>query len=264
MARPEEKAQAMLNKWVKMRDQGENYAQIQASKRRPYLASLCEHLHDAEKWRRQIIREISNNISKIQNKGLGEHAIRDLNDTINKSMREKYHWNKRIIELGGVDYNRIERLQQLEESDGTGGSMGLKGSSGYRYFGAAKELPGVKELFARNAVKITKRRRGDVYKYITPDYYGLRDDEDGVLLELEEKASKKRREKLDILRKEFRTIYKGKEQEFESDDEEEEQGSGGILGAEDAVAAHVAIPTQEIVERTILEQKKKELLDSLF
>ena len=47
MARPEEKAQAMLNKWVKMREQGENYAEIQASKRRPHLASLCEHLHDA-------------------------------------------------------------------------------------------------------------------------------------------------------------------------------------------------------------------------
>jgi pre-mRNA-splicing factor ISY1 len=265
MARPEEKAQAMLNKWVKMRDQGENYAEIQASKRRPHLASLCEHLHDAEKWRRQIIREISVGISKIQNKGLGEHAIRDLNDSINKSMREKWHWNRRIVELGGVDYNRIERLQQLEENDGTDGSIGLKGSSGYRYFGAAKELPGVKELFARNAVKLTKRKRGDVYKYITPDYYGLRDEEDGVLLELEEEASKKRREKLNILRKEFRTTYKGKANEFESDDEgETETGTGGILGAEDAVAAHVAIPTQEIVQRTILEEKKKKLLASLF
>ncbi len=272
MARPEEKAQAMLNKWVKMREQGDNYGEIQASKRRPYLASLCEHLHDAEKWRRQIIREISNGISKIQNPGLGEHAIRDLNDSINKLMREKWHWNRRIVELGGVDYNRVERLQQLEESSsgggdgaGGGGSIGLKGSSGYRYFGAAKDLPGVKELFARNAVKLTKRKRGDVYKYITPDYYGLRDEEDGVLLELEEKASKKRREELNIQRQEFRTIFKGMEEEFESDEEEEEgTGTGGILGAEDAIAAHVAIPTQEIVERTILEQKKKELLASLF
>mmetsp|Transcript_13602 Transcript_13602/g.17175 ORF Transcript_13602/g.17175 Transcript_13602/m.17175 type:complete len:266 (+) Transcript_13602:167-964(+) len=264
MARPEEKAQAMLNKWVKMREQGDNYAEIQASKRRPYLASLCEHLHDAEKWRRQIIREISNGISKIQNPGLGEHAIRDLNDSINKSMREKWHWNKRIVELGGVDYNRIERLQQLEENDGSDGSIGLKGSSGYRYFGAAKELPGVKELFARNAVKLTKRKRGDVYKYITPDYYGLRDEEDGVLLELEEKASKKRREQLNKQRTEFRSLFKGMEEEFESDGEgEEDEGTGGILGAEDAIAAHVAIPTQEIVERTILEQKKKELLASL-
>lgn len=91
MARPEEKAQAMLNKWVKMREQGDNYAEIQASKRRPYLASLCDNLHDAEKFRRQIIREISDGIAKIQNPGLGEHALRDLNDSINKSMREKSH-----------------------------------------------------------------------------------------------------------------------------------------------------------------------------
>jgi pre-mRNA-splicing factor ISY1 len=266
MARPEEKAQAMLNKWVKMREQGDNYAEIQAAQRRPHLASLCEHLHDAEKWRRQIIREISTGISKIQNKGLGEHAIRDLNDEINKKIREKWHWNRRIVSLGGVDYNRIERLQQVEENEETeGGSIGLKGSSGYRYFGAAKDLPGVKELFARNAVKLTKRKRGDVYKYITPDYYGLRDEEDGVLLELEERASQERREKLQKLRNKFRTINNGKEHLFESDDEDcDEQQLGGILGAKDAIAAHVAIPTQEIVEKAMLEQKKRELLDSLF
>lgn len=265
MARPEEKAQAMLNKWVKMREQGDNFAEIQAAKRRPHLASLCEHLHDAEKWRRQIIREISGGISKIQNKGLGEHAIRDLNDSINKLMREKWHWNRRIVELGGVDYNRVERLQQLEEDDNANASIGLKGSSGYRYFGAAKDLPGVKELFARNAVKLTKRKRGDVYKYITPDYYGLRDEEDGVLLELEEKASKKIRDQLNQRRDEFRVLHQDKKHLFESDDDEEEdEGTGGVLGAEDAIAAHVAIPTQEIVENAILEQKKKELLSSLF
>ena len=264
MARPEEKAQAMLNKWVKMKEKGDNYAEIQASKRRPYLASLCEHLHDAEKWRRQIIREISGSISKIQNPGLGEHAIRDLNDSINKLMREKFHWNKRIVELGGVDYNRVERLQQLEESDGADGSIGLKGSSGYRYFGAAKDLPGVKELFARNAVKLTKRKRGDVYKYITPDYYGLRDEEDGVLLEVEEKASKKRGEKLALLREEFRTLYKGHEKEFESDDEDDRQSRQGVSSYDDSIVAHVVIPSQELIQQTILEQKKKALLDSLL
>ena len=40
-------------------------------------------------------------MAKIQNEGLGEHAIRDLNDGINKLIREKYHWNQRIKELGG-------------------------------------------------------------------------------------------------------------------------------------------------------------------
>lgn len=36
--------------------------------------------------------------------GLGEFRIRDLNDEINKLLREKRHWEDRIKELGGPDY----------------------------------------------------------------------------------------------------------------------------------------------------------------
>lgn len=36
--------------------------------------------------------------------GLGEFRIRDLNDHINKLLREKQHWQDRIKELGGADY----------------------------------------------------------------------------------------------------------------------------------------------------------------
>ena len=35
---------------------------------------------------------------------LGEHRIRQLNDHINKLIREKGHWERRIKELGGPDY----------------------------------------------------------------------------------------------------------------------------------------------------------------
>ena len=262
MARPEEKAQAMLNKWTKMREQGDDYAEIQASKRRPYLASLCEHLHDAEKFRRQIIREISTGISKIQNAGLGEHATRDLNDSINKLIREKWHWNRRIVELGGPDYNRIERMEQLAEGDTqNNASIGLKGSGGYRYFGVAKDLPGVKELFARHAAKLTKRKRGDVYNYITPDYYGLRDEEDGVLLQLEAESSRKRRKELDDCRARFKAERGVDDEQTEDESDEEAEGLGGIMGAADAIAAHVAVPTQDIVAKTLLDRKKRELLE---
>eukprot|EP00592_Proboscia_alata_P007658 CAMPEP_0194354502 /NCGR_PEP_ID=MMETSP0174-20130528/2655_1 /TAXON_ID=216777 /ORGANISM="Proboscia alata, Strain PI-D3" /LENGTH=276 /DNA_ID=CAMNT_0039123479 /DNA_START=79 /DNA_END=909 /DNA_ORIENTATION=+ len=275
MARPEEKAQNMMNKWVKMCEDGQK--PDPSSTKRPYLASLCEHLSDAEKWRRTILREISEGVHRIQNSGMGEHAIRDLNDHINKLIREKYHWNRRIVELGGKDYNVLERRQailergdiQLAASDGAG--LGLKGSGGYRYFGAAKDLPGVKELFARHASKITKRKRGDIYKYIGPDYYGLRDEEDGVLLELEALTSSKAREYL----KEFREGYEKKRQhkivtdyDWEDDEydyvsEEEDEGIGGVTGERDAITAHVAVPTQDIVSKTILMQKKKELLERL-
>ncbi len=89
-------------------------------------------------------------MKKIQNAGLGEHAIRDLNDTINKLIREKYHWNRRILELskGKKDYNTEERKAMVlaEKEGGTRGDgdgdlgSGIKGSGGYRYFGAAKVI----------------------------------------------------------------------------------------------------------------------------
>ena len=47
----------------------------------------------------QVIREVSKKVSQIQNAGLGEFRIRDLNDEINKLLREKRHWEARIIEL---------------------------------------------------------------------------------------------------------------------------------------------------------------------
>lgn len=53
-------------------------------------------------------------MSQIQNAGLGEFRLRDLNDEINKLIREKRHWEDRIKKLGGPDY--INRLA-LESSE---------------------------------------------------------------------------------------------------------------------------------------------------
>ena len=46
MARNEEKAQLMLNKWVTMKEQ---FNSGQAAERRPFLASDCSSLADCEK-----------------------------------------------------------------------------------------------------------------------------------------------------------------------------------------------------------------------
>ncbi|KAL7539936.1 hypothetical protein ACHAXR_009751 [Thalassiosira sp. AJA248-18] len=275
MARPEEKAQAMLNKWVKMREENDPTSKLSRDaarrQKRPFLASQCEHLADAEHFRRQIIREISNGVKKIQNAGMGEHAVRDLNDGINKLIREKWHWNRRIRELGGKDYNKEERRAMLlaEKEGGTGADggedpqlavgLGLKGSGGYRYFGVAKDLPGVKELFARHAAKITKRKRGDIYKYITPDYYGLRDDEDGVLLELEGKMAADNQKKL----KECQEEYKQMQQEQGVDIDSEENSDDGEFFAslENGIPAHEAVHSQEEVAKVLLQKKKEALLN---
>jgi len=251
MARPEEKANAMMNKWVAMKDAG-NAPKVQR-KRRPFLASECSNRDEAEHWRRQLIREVSELIAKIQNPGLGEHAIRDMNDEINKKMREKHHWNLRIKELGGPDFIEIERKQQLENaSDPTE----IMGTGGYRYFGAAKDLPGVKEVFMRaQKQRMSKRKRADIYKTITPDYYGWRDEEDGVLIELERHASKEANMKLQEQRNEYKRmkVERGEDPtEEESDDDEY-----------DVLIGQFEVPTQELVAQAILEQKKRALLARL-
>jgi len=69
MARNQEKAQAMLNKYLK----GKEDAQKGPKKLRPFLASECIDLQEADKWYWQIIREIGKQVSEIQNPGLGEH-----------------------------------------------------------------------------------------------------------------------------------------------------------------------------------------------
>lgn len=135
---------------------------------------------DAEKWRRDLVKDITKKISSIHNASLGEHRIREINDEINKMNRQKHFWEARIRELGG---NAIKgRLIDVEGKE-------LPGAPGYKYYGAAKDLPGVRELFAEKSNEVNsrqqKRSRGDLYKNITPDYYGYRDDDDGILQEKE-------------------------------------------------------------------------------
>ena len=197
MARPAEKARAMLNKWVKMREEG-NAPVVNVRGRRPNIASECEHLGDAEFYRNQINKEITGMIAKIQNPALGEHTIRDLNDEINRKFREKHHWNKRIFHLsnGTIDYNKTERSAQIEEGDVqflVETNFGKRQGPTYRYFGAAKDLPGVKELLEQQQEKMramNRKKRGpnEIYKHVGVKYFGWRDEEDGVLLELEDDA----------------------------------------------------------------------------
>mmetsp|Transcript_19264 Transcript_19264/g.31027 ORF Transcript_19264/g.31027 Transcript_19264/m.31027 type:complete len:240 (+) Transcript_19264:59-778(+) len=234
MARPAEKARAMLNKWVKMREEGNSTPAVRG--RRPKLASECNHLNDCEHYRNQILREIAGGIAKIQNPALGEHTIRDLNDEINRKLREKYHWNRRIVELGGVDYNAIERQKQIEEGD----AQSLAGPGGYRYFGAAKDLPGVKELLEKQIEKIQSKKRaaGDLYRHITPAYFGWRDEEDGVLLELEEAA-----------------FQHHKRQRGQQGQPQKVVDLDALLSTD-----YLAVPTQEEMAQILLEEKKKAML----
>uniref|UniRef100_A0A8C7C9N4 Pre-mRNA-splicing factor ISY1 homolog n=1 Tax=Oncorhynchus kisutch TaxID=8019 RepID=A0A8C7C9N4_ONCKI len=179
MARNAEKAMTALARF--------RNAQLEEGKvreRRPFLASECTELPKAEKWRRQIISEISKKVAQIQNAGLGEFKIRDLNDEINKLLREKGHWEVRIKELGGPDYGRVgPKMLDHEGKE-------VPGNRGYKYFGAAKDLPGVRELFEKEPIPPPRKSRAELMKDIDAEYYGYRDEDDGALVPLEQEYEK--------------------------------------------------------------------------
>jgi pre-mRNA-splicing factor ISY1 len=55
-----------------------------------------------------------------------------------------------------------------------------------RYFGRARELPGVKELLEQAPPVIQQRvTKNGLYKNIDADYYGYRDEDDGEVVRLE-------------------------------------------------------------------------------
>ncbi|KNC70038.1 hypothetical protein SARC_17440, partial [Sphaeroforma arctica JP610] len=66
----------------------------------------------------------------------------------------------------------------------------VPGQKGYRYFGAAKDLPGVRELFEAETVVTEKRMRSQLMKKVDAEYYGYMDDDDGTLEPLEQIAER--------------------------------------------------------------------------
>ena len=58
----------------------------------------------------------------------------------------------------------------------------IPGFGGYRYFGAAKDLPGVKEVFRREVPIAPERTNEQIRKVITPTYFGDEEMGDAELL----------------------------------------------------------------------------------
>jgi len=258
MARNSEKAMTALARWrrAKMEEEGTD----KKNQRRPYLASECDNLQDCERWRQQIIRDISKSVTAIQNAGLGEFRIRDLNDQINKLLREKKHWENRIRELGGRSYS--SRGPKMLDREG----KEVPGNRGYKYFGAARDLPGVRELFETDAPPAPKKTRAELMKDVDAQYYGFRDDDDGLLVPLELEA-----EQTSVAA--AVAEWKGKkvgEVDDEVDDEdmylqpevakEEALQEAMEAGKEGRFLARVPIPTQTDIEEALLRRKKQELL----
>lgn len=104
MARNAEKAMTTLARWRASQLEEQNNSNQPKRERRPYFPGDCNDLNAAQRWRLNVVRVISRKVAQIQNAGLGEHRIRDLNDQINRLLREKRNWEQRIKELGGTDF----------------------------------------------------------------------------------------------------------------------------------------------------------------
>ncbi|XP_027356045.1 pre-mRNA-splicing factor ISY1 homolog [Abrus precatorius] len=281
MARNEEKRQSTLNRFVEMQAEEKR----KPKERRPFLASECRDLSEADKWRQQIMREIGRKVAEIQNEGLGEHRLRDLNDEINKLIREKSHWERRIVELGGPNYTK--HSAKMTDLDGNIVDVPNPGGRGpgYRYFGAAKKLPGVRELFEKPPELRKRRTRYDIYKRIDASYYGYRDDEDGVLERLEAPAEDAMRRaaaeewrRVDEVRREARRgvksgkvvevtavareLLKEEEEDVVEEERERERERRERLEEEERreFVVHVPLPDEKEIERMVLEKKKMDLL----
>ncbi|KAM5533139.1 hypothetical protein V8D89_013187 [Ganoderma adspersum] len=180
MARNEEKAQSMLYRFREA--QAAELGLGTRSDRRPRMASACKSLRECERWRGEILREISRKVSKIQDAGLTDYEVRDINDEINRLLREKRHWENQIVALGGANYRR--NVAMLDD-DG----KEVPGTKGYKYFGRAKELPGVKDLFMSKKTEEDEENKVQNYykKFMNqgPAYFGDLDETDGKLLEFE-------------------------------------------------------------------------------
>jgi len=151
MARNEEKANAALNRWVSMKTR----ERLDFHEKRPFRPTMVTTIAEAENWRADVIREIREKTHQIQNGFLGEQRIRDMNDTINALLQEKRRWERRITELGGANHARSTLVY-----DSKGNVIGGGGSlREYKYFGAARDLPGVREMLAEREKSIVEREQ---------------------------------------------------------------------------------------------------------
>lgn len=256
MARNSEKAHSMLFRFRAAQAAEAGIIDISRT-RRPKLITTITSIPVAEKWRSQVLKEISRKVTKIQDDALSDFQIRDLNDEINKLMREKHMWEHQIRSLGGPNYMRGGRVLDEDGREVPGGGKG------YRYFGRAKELPGVKELFERQVKPEEEKdrggeRRAELRARVDAGYYGYNlDEEDGSLV-----AYERAREK-----EEFENFLDMPD-DIEVDGEVKKKGDKGLgewieIPGDTGDGVGWRLPTLEEVQKELLDRRRRKLIDKL-
>lgn len=104
-------------------------------------------------------------------------------------------------------------------------------------------MPGVRELFEQEPPPPPRKTRAELMKDIDADYYGYRDDDDGILLPLEQRAEREARE---------RAVDEWSAQNEKQEPEVEQEVE---------TTAQRAIPSQQDIQEALLARKKQELLE---
>ena len=125
-------------------------------KGRPRATQQCTDVPSATRFRAQTLREITRGLTRIHDPLLTEYQVRDINDTLNRLLRERRAWEYRIKQLGGPDY-----ISGTTTGGGVaGGDTDMVTVKGYKYFGRARELPDVVKLLQEADTEKSRRRTG--------------------------------------------------------------------------------------------------------
>lgn len=257
MARNSEKAQSMLFRFREA--QAADLGIVDASRaRRPRNITEVTEVAVCERWRGQVIKEISRKMSRVQEPSLTDYQIRDVNDELNRLMREKHMWEVQIRNLGGPNYMRGgARLydDKGKEIAGSGSVGGAGSGKGYKYYGRARDLPGVKEMIEAAEESARSRARGrderleeskDLRKTVDAAYYGYAPgEEDDDLLAYE--ADKERQAVANLLDNGPQEAPDG----WEPLPGDVGDGRGWVL------------PTLDEVQTELIDRRKQKLLNSL-
>lgn len=204
--------------------------------RRPAYTSGVYTLKPAIQWRQDCIKEITRLLTRMAQTGVSEHEIREINDQINKVLKDKRAWEARIKELGGKVINQAGVLSDE--------GVEIPGVRGYRYFGKARDLPGVKELLAGEGEikEELKKEKIESRKDVNAEYFGYRDEESPTLLKEEAEIEQ-------IL--------------LQTDKANIEFDTEGIQMLERSFPLANSIPSQREVEEYLMNIKRNEML-SMF
>ena len=115
MSRNQEKAQSMLYRFRQAQAE-ELGVSSRRHERRPKMITTVNSVRDCDRWRGEVMREITRKVARIQDPGLTDYEVRDLNDEINHLfpiIKEKGKTIKIIIESGVLTDEEIIKCCEL-------------------------------------------------------------------------------------------------------------------------------------------------------